>query len=129
RGLLLQRFALFGNQAGILDGDHRLVGEGANQFQLSVSKWLDTLACKYDRPNGFAFTQQRHAKRASLPTQPDRDLSIAGFSGHVVNMHDAAFADGPRPDIPRVIVEWHRTQFPRDGLILWWKPIICPQSY
>ena len=26
-------------------------------------------------------------------------------------------------------VEWHRSQFPRDGLILWWKPIICHQSY
>ena len=46
RGLLLQRFAEFGcaslvEQPRVLDGDHRLVGEGRHQLDLLVGERAD----------------------------------------------------------------------------------------
>ena len=40
RGLLLQCLPLLSDQPRILDGDDRLIGEGADEFYLSVSEWL-----------------------------------------------------------------------------------------
>ena len=44
RGLLFQRLALFGHQPRVLDRDHRLIGEGADKFDLPVGERLDPLA-------------------------------------------------------------------------------------
>jgi hypothetical protein len=46
RGLLFQRFALLGQEASVLDGDDRLIGEGSDKFNLSISKRLDPLSCQ-----------------------------------------------------------------------------------
>ena len=94
RGLLLQRLALLGQQPRVLDRDHRLIGEGADKFDLSVGERLDPLAGEHDDTDRFAFAQQRHAERCSLLAQPDGLVRIAWNGGHVVNMHGAAFADG-----------------------------------
>ena len=40
RGLLLERFAQFVEQPRILDGDHRLIREGSDQFDLLVGERL-----------------------------------------------------------------------------------------
>ena len=72
RGLLLQRLALFGDQPRVLDRDHRLIGEGADEFDLPVGERLDPLAREHDDSNRFTFAQQRHAKRGPLLAQPDR---------------------------------------------------------
>ena len=96
RGLLLQRLALLGQQPRILDRDHRLIGEGADKFDLPVGKRLDPLAREQDDADRLAFAQQRHAERCPLLAQSDRDVRIAWNGGHVVNMHGAAFEHGSR---------------------------------
>ena len=40
RGLALQRLALLGQQARVLDRDDRLIGKGADQLDLPLGKWL-----------------------------------------------------------------------------------------
>ena len=62
RGLLFQRLAQLlrsflhvVEQPHVLDGDHRLVGEGLNQFNLFLSK-----------PANYAADQNYHADRASI---------------------------------------------------------------
>jgi hypothetical protein len=45
RRLLLQRVAQLVEQAGILDGDHRLAGEVLHQFNLLVGERAHLLAC------------------------------------------------------------------------------------
>ena len=78
RGLLFQRLPLFGDQPRVLDRDHRLIGEGADEFYPPVGERLDTLARQHDCSDRFAFAQQRHAERGSLFAEPDRALTIAG---------------------------------------------------
>ena len=96
RGLLLQRLALLGQQPRVLDRDHRLIGEGADEFDLPVGERLDPLAREHDDPDRLALAQQRHAKRGPLLAEPDRVVRIARNGGHVVNMHGAALRDGSR---------------------------------
>ena len=52
RGLLFQRLALLGQQPRVLDRDHRLIGEGADQFDLPVGERLDPLARQTMTPIG-----------------------------------------------------------------------------
>ena len=72
RGLLFQRLALLGHQPRVLDRDHRLIGEGADKFDLPVGERLDPLAREHDDADRLAFAQQRHAERGPLLAKPDR---------------------------------------------------------
>ncbi len=65
-GLLIQRLTLLGQQPGILDRDHRLVGEGGNKFDLTVGERLNRCRESWMSSDGFAAPQQRHAERGSL---------------------------------------------------------------
>src|ERR1700722_6998079 len=85
RGLLFQRLLLLGYQPRILDRDHRLIGEGANEFNLTFGEWLDPLAREHYVPDRFAVAQKRHAKRGSLLAQPNRYIPIARHGGYLVN--------------------------------------------
>ena len=67
RGLIFERFlevagALlqFADQPRVLDRDHRLVGEGLHQLDLSLGERLDALARQCDDADRLAFAQQRH---------------------------------------------------------------------
>ena len=75
RGLLLQRLALFGDQPRVLDRDHRLISEGADEFDLPVGERFHPLAREHDDTDRFTFAQQRHAERGPLLAQPDEHLS------------------------------------------------------
>ena len=92
RGLLFQRLPLFGQQPRVLDRDHRLIGEGADKFDLPVGERLDPLAREHDDSDRFTLAQQRHAERGPLLAKPDGHLRIARNGGHVVNMHGAALS-------------------------------------
>ena len=48
RGLLLERLLRLGEEASVLDRDHRLVGEGADQLELASSERPGGIA-KYER--------------------------------------------------------------------------------
>src|SRR5262249_33402124 len=73
RGLLLQRFAqIVGaltqlvEEAGILDGDDRLIGKGSHQLDLFRSKWLRHGFRYEDHPYDMSFAQKRDAERGSV---------------------------------------------------------------
>src|SRR5215831_8922033 len=67
RGLLLQRLAQLGQQPRILDRNHRLVGEGAHQFDLPIRERLDPKAVKCDDADWLALAQERHPKYGASP--------------------------------------------------------------
>ena len=94
RGLLFQCLLLLGQQPRVLDRDHRLIGEGADEFDLPVGKRLDPLARKNDGSDYLALAQQRHAERSPLFAQTDGGFRIARDGGHIMNMHGTPFACG-----------------------------------
>src|SRR5258706_683985 len=60
RGLLLQGFAQFPEQSCILDSDHRLLREIAEQFDLLVSKRADLLSIDPDCADQFGVPKHRY---------------------------------------------------------------------
>jgi hypothetical protein len=60
--LLFQRFPLLGNQPRVLDRDYRLIGKGADQFDLPVGKRFHPLAGEHDESDRLTFAQQWYAK-------------------------------------------------------------------
>jgi hypothetical protein len=66
RRLLLQSLGQFAiaclllvNEPCILDGNHRLVGEGLEKANLVVSEGLDPQPAKVKYPENYAISQQR----------------------------------------------------------------------
>jgi hypothetical protein len=62
RGLLLQRFAQFVEQAGVFDGDDGLIGEVLDQLDLLVGERPHLLAVDHDRTDQLLLLQHRHEK-------------------------------------------------------------------
>src|SRR5215467_15664606 len=58
----------FPEQANILDGDHRLVGEGLQERDLIVSESARLTSGQRDRPDSLAVTQHRHHDLAPVAT-------------------------------------------------------------
>ena len=92
--MLFQRLLLLGQQPRILDRDHRLIGEGADEVDLAAGEWLDPLTREQNDPDRLAFAQQRHSERSPLLAHHNRFDRIFRIGGHVVLMHDAAFEGG-----------------------------------
>ena len=74
RRLMLQRLAQFRvalldffEQPHVLDGDHRLIGEGFKQIDLPVGERTDFLAANIDRPDRNTLAQQRRCKVVRTP--------------------------------------------------------------
>ncbi len=57
-------------QPHVLDGDHRLVGEGLDQFDLLVGKWSDDSAEQVEHTNRSSFAQQRHSEDCAKAASP-----------------------------------------------------------
>ena len=80
-GLMLQRFAQVGGfrlhlfeQAGVLDGDHRLVGEGLHQIDLALGERAGLRSRQYQHAFDIVVPEHRHAKRPAN--------SVQGALGH-----------------------------------------------
>ena len=125
-GLLLQRLPLFGDQPGVLDGDDRLVGKGADEFDLAVGKWFDPLAGEDDYTDRFVFAQQGYSKcRPHVPQFYGR-FGISWNGGRIVNMHGATFTGGPCQDSGRVRINKRNQPLGVEiSLVLRWKSKIC----
>src|SRR5262245_35630782 len=65
RGLLLQRLAQLVEQARVLDGDDRLLGEIANQLDLIVGERLRLLAVDKDGADKLVVLEHRHGNESS----------------------------------------------------------------
>ena len=127
RGLLLQRLPLLGQQPRVLDRDHRLIGEGADELDLPVGERLDPLARKTMTP--IASPSRNSGTPSDVRCLPSlMRFRIARNGGHVVNMHDAAFAHGPAlPTLGESGVKRKRAQSPAVGLVFRRKPEIRGQ--
>ena len=62
-GELLRPRLQLAEQAGVLDGDHRLVGEGLEERDLVVGEPAGLAAGHRDRPDRLVVTEQRHRHR------------------------------------------------------------------
>jgi hypothetical protein len=65
RGLSLERFALRGYKARVLDGNYGLVSETLDQIDLLVCKWLHLGTTDSEYANGIALPQQRDGQICS----------------------------------------------------------------
>src|SRR5262249_1579206 len=63
-------------QSSVLDGDHRLVGEGLQQFNLSVGKWTHLGATQGNCPDGFASTNKRDGQYGVVAKTPGGRTSL-----------------------------------------------------
>ncbi len=77
RRLLLQRFGQFARarlhrveQPHVLDGDHRLVGKGLDQFDLLLRERPHGSAMHGEQADGESFSQQRHHEDCAKASQP-----------------------------------------------------------
>ena len=96
RLLLLQRLAQFGQQPRILDRDHRLVGEGAHQFDLPLGERLRSLACEPGNSNRLGPSQKGDAEcRADLPEAGRLRHSIVRVGADVHDMDNPALERSP----------------------------------
>ncbi len=68
-GELLRPRLQLGQQAGVLDRDHRLVGEGREERNLVASEPAGFAASYRDRPNHLVAMKQRHDSPASVTTR------------------------------------------------------------
>jgi hypothetical protein len=88
-GLLLQGLAGLGDQPSVLNGNHRLVGKGADELDLPISKRLDPLAPQSNHADHDALAQQWHTEPGPVFSQchgPGFDVFRVG--GHVVDVDD-----------------------------------------
>ena len=76
---MLQRLAQFRialleffEQANVLDGDHRLIGEGFKKRDLLVGKRTDLRAANDDRADRNTFAQQRRYQAVRTPMATPR---------------------------------------------------------
>src|SRR5262250_2444839 len=80
----------FAEQPRILHRDDRLVGKGANQFDLPFGERLDPLPRQREHTNRLTLAQQRHAQRC--PRLPEfsrlwqRVFRVCGDVGDVADL-------------------------------------------
>ena len=76
-------------QADVLDGDRRLVGEGRRQFDLLVGERPHLGARHDDDADRLAFAQHRHAEDGAKIAQPLRLVEgVVGICLDVGNVND-----------------------------------------
>ena len=99
-GLLLQRLREVAvailqllEQARVLDGDDRLVGEGLQQRDLRIREGPHLLAANHDRPDRRALAQQRgHQHGPQTPTSLSR---AQANSSSIARNHGCGSCDAP----------------------------------
>ena len=89
RGLLLQRLPLFGDQPSVLDRDHRLIGEGADKFDLPIGERFDPLAAECEDTNRCRLPAAAgHLEEVrTLPRLATCRMAYSGSVGHIANLH------------------------------------------
>src|SRR6516164_11818638 len=108
--LLLQRFSQLIQKARVLDGDHRLVGEGGNELDLLLCKRFHPLARHCDDANGRSLSQQRNAEyRAKAvhfhaPVEPIFRIrqDIGDLNG--LAFHHRSSGNGPASQLNRMTI-------------------------
>ena len=96
----------FVEQARVLDGDNRLVGEGFEQFDVPFGEGTDLIAGDENRSDRCAIAQHRHRKDASPSARLGEVTRVLQISQHVLDLDDLAREDRP----PRSLIglRWPR---------------------
>ncbi len=113
RGLPLERFLGLVEQARVLDGDHRLVGEGLEERDLIVRE--RGLPRHGDRADRFRAPDHRYDQKrlvAGDTREFARRYGEIGIVLQVVDVDDAAFPDGNCSEM--FAIERHREYLPRE---------------
>jgi hypothetical protein len=98
-GLLLKRFAQIirafpqlVEQPRILDGDHRLIREGGDQFDLLVGERLYICSPDENCPYDISLPQERGSERRSVAASLlVLKIGVLSIGQHIGNMHQPAF--------------------------------------
>src|SRR5262249_54780983 len=118
RGLLLQRLGklacarlYFLEQTHVLDGDHRLVGEGSGQLDLFVGEWQRGAALKHHNPDRTAFTEKWNAEHGAYTANYCRLLHLKFWiCQDIGSMHGPAFEHNATGD--RATARWNEILSP-----------------
>ena len=101
--LMLQRLAQFRvaflqffEQPDVLDGDHRLIGEGFYQLNLPLRKRLYKIAPDCNRSDWGSLSQQRHIQQRSRSMLPSRKV-VARLCFDIKDM-DSSLSRNARPE-------------------------------
>ena len=105
RGLVFEQFfevaragLQFAEQPRVLHRDDRLIGKGADQFDLPLGERLNPLPVEINRADHGPLAQQRHSEDGSVPGRHDLGQRVVRISEDVRNMHDFAFESHPPGD-------------------------------
>src|SRR5262249_54356250 len=94
-------------QPRVLDGDHGLIGERFEEFDLSVGEGAGFPACDENRPNDLSLANHRYAEAAPVAARRCRLLLlVARIRGKVRDMHDRTSPDRTRHN--RLVAQPHR---------------------
>src|SRR5262249_19144158 len=86
-------------QPGVLDGDHRLVGERGDQHNLLLGERFDALPLQDDYPNRSTFAQQRHSEhRTNIAELHPLSHSVFRIGLNIMHMNYLAFESDPSGD-------------------------------
>ena len=95
RGLSLQRFTGFAEQAGVFNCDYRLRREPLNHLDLSFGEWSDGLAAKGKHADGAVIAKQRRSKERPITSFLLRRQKRAfGVGQHVGYLDDPGVHQG-----------------------------------
>ena len=94
-GQLVRPLLQFAEQPRILDRDHRLIGEGAHQFDLPLAEQLDPFPRETNRADHGPFAQQRHPKNGTSPGRHSLGPGVVRVGQDVRDMHHSAFEQHP----------------------------------
>jgi hypothetical protein len=102
-------------QTYIADRDHRLVGEGHQQGDLVISKWLHYRAAQNDYADGFAFAHQRDRENRASSVLTCDIPAVGKF--RPLARQDVTQVNGPALDnrAPRWPLTVDRPSLPGDG--------------
>ncbi len=112
-----------GEQPGVLDRDHRLVGEGLEQLDLFVREGTHLCAANGDSADGGAFPKHRHGEHGAVAETSCVSFGPGevgvGLRENIRDVQDATVEYGP----PRYDVAENRNAF-IDGTG-WDRPEVC----
>jgi hypothetical protein len=82
----------FVEQSHVLDGDHRLIGEGRNQLNLLGSEWTHGTTRESNHSNRGSVAEQRYAKHGTVTAEFLRfGQLVLGISLRIEDLHSRAF--------------------------------------
>src|SRR3974377_2383733 len=111
-GLLLQRFAQFVEKPRVLNGDHRLIGERGDQFDLLGGEWINRIARQEQYANRSSLAQERNAKYGAIaPAFLSLKPSELGIGQNLRDVNNPRFQHGAPSDRPSVdLTHWESLQ-------------------